>query len=119
MIGVPLIDKDHTAFLSGYELSNMAEKINELSGQNLLGLSEIAKQVQLFKRSDNYPFYEEFKVPSHTIASCDLTNFDYYHHPEDESELMNYEFMAGLVNSLMPAIEGIANSPQREIAMYE
>lgn len=86
MVGVPLIDKDFVAFLSGYELSNMGSKINELVGSKLLGQSEIARKVQLFKRSDNYPFYQQFKLPCHTIASCDMTNFDYYHHAEDESE---------------------------------
>ena len=86
MIGVPFKDRDYKAFLSGFELSNMASKLNEYSGSNLIGLSELSKKYNLFKRSDNYPFYEAFKLPSHTISSCDLSNYDYYHHVNDESD---------------------------------
>jgi hypothetical protein len=119
MIGVPLIDKDYVAFLSGYGMSNMAGKINEYSNLKLLGESEIAKNYQLFKRSDNYPFYQEFELPSHTISSCDLENFDFYHQPGDESHKMDYEHMAGLINALNPAIEAMSNTPTREIQSYE
>ena len=35
--------------------------------------------MNLFKRSDNYPFYAEFNVPSQTICTFDFTNYSYYH----------------------------------------
>lgn len=119
MIGVPLIDKNYMAFLSGYELSNMAKKLNEYSGMNIIGFSEVSKRNNLFKRSDNFPFYEYFNVPCQTISSCDLSNFDYYHHAEDEVSELDFKFMTDLINNTIPAIEKMANSSTKEISMYE
>jgi hypothetical protein len=119
MVGVPLKDRDYVAFLSGFDLSNMASKLNEYAKFNLLGLSEVAKQYKLFQRSDNYPFYEEFKLPCQTISSCDLTNYDFYHHVDDEADQLDYDFMAGLINNLIPAIEKMSNTVSKEIKMYE
>lgn len=84
MIGVPFIDRDYDAFLTGYELSNMATKINEYVGYKLIGESDVSKKYNLFRASDNYPFYQAFKLPSHTISSCDLSNYDHYHQVGDK-----------------------------------
>lgn len=119
MIGVPLNNSDHLVFLSGFDLSNMALKLNEYADTNFIGLSEIAKNYNLFRRSDNYPFYEEFKLPCQTISSCDLSNYDFYHHVSDEADQLDYEFMADVVNTLIPAIEESSNTPTKEIKMYE
>jgi len=120
MIGVPLINKNYDAFLTGFDRSNMAEKLNTYANQDsLLGASEVAVKYQLFKRSDNYAFYKAFKAPSHTISSCDLTNFDHYHKVGDEAEILDYDFMANLINNTIPAIEMMTNTPTKEIVMYE
>ncbi|WP_323789331.1 M28 family peptidase [Psychroserpens sp.] len=119
MVGVPLIEKDYEAFLSGYELSNMATKINDYAGHNFLGFSEVSKRNNLFKRSDNFPFYEQFNSPCQTISSCDLSNYDYYHHADDETNELDYEFMAKLINKTIKAVEEMSNTPTQEIVMYE
>ncbi|RSK40642.1 M28 family peptidase [Mangrovimonas spongiae] len=119
MIGVPLIDTKHQAFLTGYELSNMGEKMNSYAKKDLIGASDVSKKYNLFMRSDNYAFYKAFKVPSHTLSSCDLTNFDHYHQVGDEVELLDFSFMAGLVNATIPTIEAMSNTPTQEIKMYE
>ncbi|MGS2726770.1 M28 family metallopeptidase [Psychroserpens sp. BH13MA-6] len=119
MIGVPFKDRDYEAFVTGYELSNMADKINEYVGNKLIGYSEVAKKYSLFKRSDNYPFYQQFNLPCQTISSCDLTNFDFYHHVDDEIDKLDYEFMANLINKTIPAIEKMSRTATREIKMYE
>ena len=119
MIGVPFKDRDYQAFVSGYDLSNMAAKINEYVGSNLIGYSEVAKKYSLFKRSDNYPFYQQFKLPCQTISSCDLTNFDFYHHVDDEIDKLDYEFMTSLINKTIPAIEKMSITATKEIVMYE
>lgn len=119
MIGVPFPDRDYVAFVSGYELSNMAEKINEYTSSNLIGYSEKAKGFQLFKQSDNYTFYKDFKLPCQTISSCDLSNYDYYHHVGDEADKMDYKHMANLINKIIPAIETMSNTPTKEIKMHE
>ncbi|WCO01009.1 M28 family peptidase [Psychroserpens ponticola] len=119
MIGVPFKDRDYQAFLSGYDLSNMADKINEYVGSKLIGSSEVAKKYNLFKQSDNYAFYKEFNLPCQTISSCDLSNYDYYHHADDESNELDYEFMANLINNTIIAIEQMSNTETKEIVMYE
>ena len=117
MIGVPFKDRDYVAFLTGYEKSNMAAKINEYVDANFIGSSEVAKQYNLFKASDNYPFYEVFKLPSHTLSSCDLSNYNYYHHVDDEVDKLDYDFMASFINTLIPAIDKMSNTPAKEIVM--
>ena len=119
MIGVPFKDRDYEAFVSGYDKSNMASKINEYVGSSLIGFSDVSKKYSLFKRSDNYPFYQEFNAPCQTISSCDLTNFDYYHHVDDEISELDFDFMADLINKIIPAIEQMSNTPTKEIELYE
>jgi len=119
MIGVPFKDRDYTAFVTGFEKSNMAQKMNEYLGSNFIGFSEIAKKYNLFRQSDNYAFYKEFKLPCHTISSCDLSNYDYYHHVDDEIDKLDYEHMASLINTVIPAIEKMSNTETKEIIMYE
>lgn len=119
MIGVPLINTEHQAFLTGYDRSNLAEIMNTYAGKNLIGSSEVAKKYSLFMRSDNYPFYDVFNAPAHTVSSCDLTNFDFYHHVHDEIDKLDYTFMANLINALAPVIEKTANASTNEIQLHE
>jgi len=119
MVGVPLINRDYQAFVSGYDLSNMADAMNEYAGSNLIGFSDVAKKYNLFKQSDNFAFYEEFKLPCQTISSCDLSNYDYYHHSDDEIDELDYVFMASLINKTITAIEQMSNTETKEIVMYE
>ncbi len=117
MIGVPFTDRPYDAFLTGYDLSNMSAKINEYTNSNLTGFSEVSKKYDLFKHSDNFAFYQEFKLPCQTISSCDLSNYDYYHHVDDEADKLDYNHMASLINKVIPAIESICNTPTKEIKM--
>ena len=93
----------------------MAEISNEYAGENLIGFLPQAKQFQLFQRSDNYPFHQEFNVPSQTFCTFDFTNYDYYHKVEDEAFRMDFSHMANVINKLIPVIEGIANSEEQQI----
>jgi len=117
MIGVPLKTEEYKAFVTGFETSNFSDKVNNYAGKNVVGFSEVSKKYRLFLRSDNYPFYRVFNVPSHTISSCDLTNFDYYHQVGDESDLMDFEFMSGLINQLIPAVEAMSTTAKKEIQL--
>ena len=117
MIGVPMTDKDYLAYVTGFEETNLAEKFNEYTGKNTLGFFEGAKQMNLFKRSDNYPFYAEFNVPAQTICTFDFTNYPYYHHVKDEVSEMNPEHMANVVKAIIPGIHQILNTPEKEIKM--
>ncbi|WP_025743222.1 M20/M25/M40 family metallo-hydrolase [Aquimarina pacifica] len=117
MIGVPLNDKPYKAYITGYEMSNMAEKMNEYSGSELIGYLPKAKEFGLFKRSDNYPFYEKFKIPAQTISTFDFTNYQYYHHVDDEASQMNFDFMAELINDCQAVIAKICNTTTKEITL--
>lgn len=117
MIGVPMTAKDHLAYLTGYERSNLAEKFNEYAGAKVLGFLPEAKKYNLFQRSDNYAFFEEFGVPAQTVSTFDFTNYEYYHHVDDEFEHMDLNHMENLIEALIPGIRQMANSPEKEIKM--
>jgi len=117
MVGVPMVNKDHQVYCSGYDMSNIASKFNEYAGEKVIGFLPKAKEFRLFYRSDNYPFFLDFNVPAHTISSFDFTNFEHYHGVGDEADQMDIPFMEGLVQKLIPGIEGMANSANKEIVM--
>ncbi len=115
MVGVPMINKDHSLYLTGYELSNLAEISNGYANKNLVGFLPKAKEFNLFRRSDNAPFHDEFNVPSQTYSSFDFTNFGEYHKVGDEASLMDYGFIATIVSESVPMLEGIINAPIKEV----
>ncbi len=115
MVGVPMVDKDHSLYLTGYELSNLADISNGYAGKNLVGFLPKAKEFNLFRRSDNAPFHDVFNVPSQTYSSFDFTNFGEYHKVGDEASLMDYVHMATMVNDVIPMLKGIVNAPVKEL----
>lgn len=117
MIGVPMTST-YKAYLTGFKKSNMAQKINEYAGKELVGFLPQAEEYQLFKRSDNYSFFEEFKLPAQTISTFDFTNYEYYHHVKDEVQFMDFGFMSTLINDMIPVIEKMAGTSDKEIKMY-
>lgn len=119
MIGVPMDNKGYEVYMTGFDLSNMASKMNEYDGNQLIGSFPKADEFKLFYRSDNYSFYEVFKKPCHAISSFDFTNYEYYHHVFDEADRMDYEFMARLVNRLIPVYEKMSNAQTQVIKMNE
>ena len=76
MIGVPRAAGEPTSYMSGYKRSNFAETLNKYAGENIVGFFEGAKAMNLFMRSDNFPFYAEYKIPSHTISTFDFENYE-------------------------------------------
>lgn len=119
MIGVPMTDKDYDVYLTGYELSNLAQKFNDYTGEEVIGFLPQAQEYQLFRRSDNYPFYQDFNIPAQSISTFDFTNYEYYHHVSDEFQYMDTAHMTKLIEKLIPGIIGLANDPERSIQMIE
>ncbi|WP_396636956.1 M28 family metallopeptidase [Maribacter sp. R77961] len=115
MVGVPMVNKDHLLYVTGYELSNLAQVSNTYANEKLVGFLPKAKEFNLFKRSDNYPFHNVFNVPSQTYSTFDFTNFEHYHKVGDELNLMDFEHMASVVNKVIPVVEGIANASVKEV----
>jgi hypothetical protein len=119
MVGVPRASDKSIAYMSGYERSNFAETLNRYAGEKVVGFFEKAKSFNLFMRSDNFPFYKELNIPAHAISTFDFTNFDYYHHVDDEADKMDYDHMASFLNKLVPALEGMMNSQTKEVLLND
>lgn len=117
MIGVPLLRNDYTAYITGYAKSNMVGKLNEYAGKNLIGFHNIELKYRLFTASDNYPFFQEFNIPSQTVCTFDFENYPYYHHPSDEFSRMDIQHITKFINDILPAVEGMANSKTKEIQL--
>jgi len=119
MIGVPRAPDQSMAYMSGYKRSNFAETLNKYAGEEIVGFFSKAKEMNLFMRSDNFPFYKEFNMPAHAISTFDFTNFDYYHHVDDEADKMDYEHMASFINKMIPALEGMMNAPSKDVLLKD
>ena len=116
MIGVPM-KRDYLAYITGFDKSNMAAKVNEYTGKNTIGFLPKEAEFQLFYRSDNYSFYDVFHVPCQSISTFDFENFEYYHHVSDEFKAMDLPHMTSFIQELLPAVTQMANSPTHEIRM--
>ncbi|MDR7209118.1 M20/M25/M40 family metallo-hydrolase [Flavobacterium piscis] len=116
MIGVPM-KRDYLAYITGFDKSNMAEKINEYTGKNTIGFLPKEAEYKLFFRSDNYPFFEAFKKPCQSISTFDFENFEFYHHVSDEFKLMDIPHMTSFIQEFLPAVTLMAASPTEEITM--
>lgn len=116
MIGVPM-KRDILAYVTGYGRSNMGDKFNEYAGKKLIGYLDVEMKYQLFRASDNYPFFTEFNVPAQTVCTFDFENFDQYHKVDDEFDRMDTAHMANFINEMLPVIEKMVNAPTKEITL--
>lgn len=116
MIGVPM-KRDYLAYVTGFDKSNMAQKINEYTGKNTIGFLPKEAEYQLFYRSDNYSFYDVFKKPCQSLSTFDFENFEFYHHVSDEFKVMDIPHMTNFIQELLPAVTKITNTPTQEITM--
>jgi hypothetical protein len=119
MIGVPRAADVSMAYMSGYNRSNFAPTLNKYAGEEVVGFFPKAKDFNLFMRSDNFPFFKELNMPAHAISTFDFTNFDYYHHVDDEADKMDYTHMASFINKMIPALEGMMNAPTKEVVLND
>ncbi|MTE28016.1 M28 family metallopeptidase [Winogradskyella ouciana] len=119
MIGVPRSEDKTMAYMSGYNRSNFAQTLNKYAGEEVVGFFPKAKEFNLFFRSDNFPFYKEFNMPAHAISTFDFTNFEYYHHVDDEADKMDYNHMASFINKMIPGLEGMMNAPTKEVTLSD
>ena len=88
MIGKEMKIGENKVYLTGYEMSNLALEINSIV-PGFANFFTKSKEFNLFKRSDNYPFYKKFGIPSQTLSSYDFENYKYYHHFDDEVDNLN------------------------------
>lgn len=117
MTGAPMRDKEYLVYATGFNMSNIGAVSNAYSEEIIVGFLPTAEGYNLFKRSDNYPFYEAFKIPAHTFSTFDFTNFDHYHKVGDEASIMDFSHMATVVNKMIPVVQGIVNASTKEIVL--
>jgi len=117
MMGVSMRDRGFELYITGPQTSNMWQKLNEYAGSNLIGVIPEERQYQLFRASDNFPFYVAFDVPSQTVCSFDFNNYEYYHHPADEFELMDTKFMTQITQKMLPVVSKMINADTKEIQL--
>jgi Zn-dependent M28 family amino/carboxypeptidase len=118
MIGVPM-KRDYLAYVTGFDKSNMAAKINQYTGKNTIGFLPKEAEFQFFYRSDNFPFYNVFKAPCQSVSTFDFENFEFYHHVSDEFEAMDIPHITTFIRELLPAVTQMANTPTQEIIMLK
>lgn len=116
MVGVPM-KRDILAYLTGYGMSTMGEKFNEYAGKKLIGYLDVEMKYQLFRRSDNYPFYTEFNKPAQTVCTFDFENFAYYHQVEDDFESMDLAHMTSFIQQMVPVTDKMVNAKGSDIVM--
>ncbi|GIQ58712.1 peptidase M28 [Flavobacterium collinsii] len=116
MIGVPM-KRDYLAYITGFDKSNMAQKINEYTGKKTIGFLPKEAEYKLFYRSDNFSFFEAFKKPCQSISTFDFENFDFYHHVSDEFKVMDIPHMTSFIQEFLPAVTKITITPTEEITM--
>lgn len=116
MIGVPM-KRDYLAYITGFDKTNMAVKVNEYTGKKTIGFLPKEAEYKLFYRSDNYSFYDAFKKPCQSISTFDFENFDFYHHVSDEFKVMDITHMTSFIQEFLPAVTKMAITPTEEITM--
>jgi Zn-dependent M28 family amino/carboxypeptidase len=110
MLGTVLTKAPGKVYMTGFNMSNLSETMNTVAGNDFVNYSKAEDEEHLFFRSDNFSFYDAFKIPAHSFSTFDFTNFDYYHQLDDEPEHLNYSNMSLIGNNLAKAILGIANA---------
>jgi Zn-dependent M28 family amino/carboxypeptidase len=98
MLGATLTTGENQVYMTGYNLSDMPEKMNTYSPEFVQFLPE-AKQYNLFRRSDNYSFYQIHNIPAQTLSTFDFKNYDYYHKAGDEAEKLDVTNMNKVIST--------------------
>jgi leucyl aminopeptidase len=98
MLGATLTTGENQVYMTGFNLSDMPEKMNTYVPEFVQFLPE-AKQYNLFRRSDNYSFYKIHNIPAQTLSTFDFKNYDFYHKAGDEAEKLDVANMNKVIST--------------------
>ena len=98
MLGATLTTGENQVYMTGFNLSDMPEKMNTYAPEFVQFLPE-AKQYNLFRRSDNYSFYKIHNIPAQTLSTFDFKNYDFYHKAGDEAEKLDVANMNKVIST--------------------
>lgn len=99
MIGKTLTSGPNQVYITGFDKSDCASKMNQTVDSEFVKFLPAEIKYRLFSRSDNYAFYKEFNIPSHTISTFDFENYQHYHQASDEIELLDIKNMNDVINT--------------------
>lgn len=97
MLGKPLRSDSSKVYITGFDMSNFSSVANDLLGEEFIKFEQVTRDYGLFRLADNYPFYLEYKIPSHTVSTFDFKNYNYYHHVKDEFSQLDIEHMERII----------------------
>ncbi len=98
MIGRPLTSDSSKVYITGFDKSDFAQTANALLNNDFIKFEKIDTEHRLFNQADNYPFYEIFHIPSHTLSTYDFRNDAYYHKLKDEYSHLNIKHLNYIVD---------------------
>lgn len=104
MIGVPLKKDPGKVYISGYKVSDFASVANNLLGDEFIIYEKVDTDYGLFRMADNYPFYEQFNIPSHTVCTYAFDNYPYYHDVKDEYTQIDTNHMETIITKMTDVI---------------
>lgn len=100
MIGTESKWGKNSAFITGYEKSDMGEILKKnLVGTNFSFHPDPYPQLNLFYRSDNATL-ARLGVPAHTISTTKMDEEKYYHTQDDEFETLDIDNMTEIIKSI-------------------
>jgi Zn-dependent M28 family amino/carboxypeptidase len=110
MIGVPLSVGPGKVYITGFDMSDFAEVSNTLLKEEFIVFEENEIRMGLFRRSDNYPFYLEYNIPSHTVSTFDFRNYPYLHNVLDEFSQLDIPHMENIIDKMTRLITALLQS---------
>lgn len=100
MIGTESKWGRNSAFITGFEQTNMGEILNKnLEGSGFTFYPDPYTEQNLFYRSDNATL-ARLGVPAHTISTAKMENEPHYHKPSDHIETLDMQNMAQIIKSI-------------------
>jgi Peptidase family M28 len=100
MIGSASKWGDHSAFITGYERTDMAKILEKnLAGSGFTFYPDPYPEQQLFYRSDNASLARK-GVPAHTISTTQIDIDKTYHTPADEIGTLDMNNMASIIRAI-------------------
>ena len=100
MIGTASKWGPNSAFITGYEKSDMAKILEKnLTGTGFTFYPDPYPDQQLFYRSDNATLARQ-GVPAHTVSTFEIDIDKHYHTPDDDIDHLDMKNMAAIIRSI-------------------
>ena len=113
MIGTPLLKTPENIYITGFQKSDFAIVSNNLLNEEFIIYEQIDEGDFFFKHADNYPFYTEFNIPSHTISTFNIENYQYRHNVEDEYSKLDISHMEKIIKKTTKLISRLLENDSK------